>query len=55
MKKNIKFEVILKKGQNKDIYKYFFDKEPYYFTGKTRNHETLVSPDPCYTNYEYFI
>ena len=42
-----------KKGQNKDLYKYFFNKEPYYFTGRPREHESLGSPNPYYTNYNY--
>ncbi len=41
-----------KKGQNKVIYKYFFNKEPYYYTGRTRVHESSGSPDPYYTFYE---
>ena len=48
-----KFLSNFKKGQNKDLYKYFFDKESYYFTGRTRVHESLGSPDPYYTSYEY--
>jgi hypothetical protein len=48
-----KFLSNFKKGQNKDIYKYFFNKEPYYFTGRTSKYESLGSPDPYYTSYEY--
>ena len=41
------------KKQNQDIYKYFYKKEPNYFTTRTREHESLGSPNPYYTNYNY--
>ena len=41
------------KKQNQDIYKYFYNKQPNYFTTRTREHELLGSPNPYYTNYNY--
>ncbi len=34
-----------KKGQNKDWYKYFFDKEPYYFVPEVVTRISSIEPD----------
>jgi hypothetical protein len=44
-----------KKGQNKDLYKYFFDKEPYYFVPKVVTQRSSIEPDTYKYEYEFYL
>ncbi len=44
-----------KKGENKDIYKYFFDKEPYYFVPKVVTQRSSIEPDTYKYEYEFYL
>jgi hypothetical protein len=42
-----------KEGKNKDIYKFFFNKEPHYFKSSLYEYEMLGAENPHIKNYKY--
>jgi hypothetical protein len=48
-----KFLSNFKEGKNKDIYKFFFKKEPHYFKSSLYEYEMLRAENPHIKNYKY--
>ena len=48
-----KFLSNFKEGKNKDIYKFFFNKEPHYFKSSLYEYEMLRAENPHIKNYKY--
>ena len=44
-----------KKGQNKDLYKYFFNKEPYYFVPEVVTRISSIEPDIYRYEYKFYL
>jgi len=44
-----------KKGQNKDLYKYFFDKEPHYFVPEVVTRKNSIEPDTYKYEYKFYF
>jgi hypothetical protein len=44
-----------KKGQNKDLYKYFFDKESYYFVPEVVTQRSSIEPDTYKYEYKFYL
>jgi hypothetical protein len=44
-----------KKGQNKDLYKYFFDKDPYYFVPEVVTRISSIEPDIYRYEYKFYL
>ena len=50
-----KFLSNFKKGQNKDLYKYFFNKEPYYFVPEVVTRISSIEPDIYRYEYKFYL
>ncbi len=50
-----KFLSNFKKGQNKDIYKYFFNKESYFFVPEVVTQRSLIEPDTYKYEYKFYL
>jgi hypothetical protein len=50
-----KFLSNFKKGQNKDLYKYFFNKELYYFVPEVVTKRSSIEPDTYKYEYNFYL
>ena len=50
-----KFLSNFKKGQNKDIYKYFFNKESYFFVPEVVTQRSSIEPDTYKYEYKFYL
>ena len=50
-----KFLSNFKKGQNKDLYKYFFNKELYYFVPEVVTKRSSIGPDTYKYEYKFYL
>ena len=50
-----KFLRNFREGQNKDLYKYFFDKELYYFVPEVVTRRSSIEPDTYRYQYKFYL